>query len=79
MAKKEAAHAHAFDDGTDADKLAATSEQYREQTGQDDLPDSGPDPIIVAGDKAVAALDLEEVDVEQTTYVSQEPEKDTDS
>ena len=66
------AHAKAFDKGTDADKLAATSEQYREQTGQDDLSEGGPDPIVEAADKAVADLNIEPVDVERTTYVSQE-------
>jgi len=66
-----AKHEKAFDKGTDADKLAATSEQYQEQTGQKDAPEAGPDPIIEAGDKAVADLNLEETPVEDTTYVSQ--------
>lgn len=67
-----AKHEKAFDKGTDADKLAATSEQYQEQTGQKDAPEGGPDPIIEAGDKAVADLNLEETPIEDTTYVSQE-------
>jgi hypothetical protein len=50
-AKKDTEHAHAFDKGEDAAKLAATSEQYQEQTGQSDV-EAGPDPVIEAQDKA---------------------------
>ena len=51
---------------------------------KDNTPESGPDPIVEAADKAVADLNIEPVDVERTTYVSQEPtieesEEDKDS
>lgn len=60
-AKKEAAHAQAFEKGTDPDKLAATSEQYQEQTGQADEPKAGPDPIIEAIAKQDAEADHDPV------------------
>lgn len=75
-AKKE--HAHAFDKGTDADKLAATSEQYQEQTGQADEPEAGPDPIVEASDKAIADLKLDPVR-DQADIAKQAEEEDKDS
>lgn len=55
-----AKHEHAFDKGTDEDKLKATSEQYQEQTGQGDV-EAGPDPVVEAQDKAVADLKLDPI------------------
>jgi hypothetical protein len=56
-----AKHDKAFSKETDADKLAATSEQYQEQTGQDATPDAGPDPIVEAQEKAAKESDAEPI------------------
>jgi hypothetical protein len=74
MAVKDSA---AFGKEQSAEKLKDTSDQYQQRTGQDDVPEGGPDPIIEAVQKQAdeAAKDRDDEDVEEPALINPDYEK----